>query len=118
MLFYFSPTCRNGDEQFIQWKEVVKQVDPKRFQLLGLVSDFEEPAKIEAYLKSQGLDGVTDLQVAYAPFNVRRDYALFTAPLTVVVSNTGSIEKIWPDRWDSETNRAVSSLLAVRLPGN
>lgn len=112
VLLFFSPTCKFGDEQFVYWKQIIKRADRNQFEVLALVGDFEDPAKMEQYLKSNGVavDSEHSLPVVFVPLSVRQGFGLMTPPMTIVVSNVGTIEDIWIGKWDDETARIAGTV--------
>ncbi|HEX6182745.1 MAG TPA: redoxin domain-containing protein [Pyrinomonadaceae bacterium] len=113
LLFYFTRTCPYCRDQFPRWREILERVDGERFEVIGLVDEAEDKPRLEEYLRSVGCasDSPKPLRVAFVPKEVRRNYKLTATPVTLLVSNDGTVEKLWEGRWgDVETTDAGRTL--------
>ena len=102
VLLFFSPACRYSHEQFAYWREIIARVAPERFEVLGLVSEAEDKARLEEYLRALGhaAGSPRPLRVALISEETRRSYKLSMTPTTIVVANDGSVEQVWRGRWN------------------
>lgn len=113
VMFYFTRTCPYCREQFPHWREILERADRERFEVIGLVDKAEDRPRLEEYLRSMGCaaDSRTPLRVALIPKDVRRAYKLSATPITLLVSNDGTVERWWEGRWgDAERNDAGQAL--------
>ena len=113
LMFYFTRTCPFCRDQFPRWREILERVDGERFEVIGLVDEAEDKPRLEEYLRSVGCAGDSGkpLRVAFVPKEVRRKYKLTATPVTLLVSNDGTVEKWWAGRWgDVETTDAGRTL--------
>lgn len=115
VFLYFTPTCPYCRQQFPYWREILTGADRERFEVIGVVSDTEDKAKLEDYLQQFGCDGnsPTPLRVALVPDGVRRDYKLTATPITLVISNDGTVEKAWSGRWGGKETAEASKFFGV-----
>ena len=107
VLLYFTPSCPYCHEQFSYWKELLNRVNRNRFQVLGLVSESEDKKKVNEYPSSVGCES---MRVALVPKGVLNSYKLSMTPTTIVVENTGKVEKAWAGKWNSEIAASASSI--------
>ena len=107
ILLYFSPSCPYCLEQFAHWKEILDRINRNNFQVIGLVSESEDRAKVDEYLRSVGCES---MRVAFIPDGVLNSYNLSMTPMTIVIANDGRVEKVWTGKWDSEALVAASSI--------
>jgi len=112
VFLFFSPGCQYCHEQFPYWREVLKSINGNRFQVIGLVSDSEDKAKVEDYLRSAGCES---MPVAFLPSSIQQSYKLIFTPITIVVDNNGRVEKIWPGLWDNDTIASANSSLGLEI---
>jgi peroxiredoxin len=110
VLLYFTPSCPYCQEQFPYWQEIISRANANHFQVLGLVSESEDRAEVEQYLRGVGCE---TLRVAFAPRSVFIDYKLSVTPTTVVVTNDGIVEQAWVGKWDSESLDAARSIFGL-----
>lgn len=117
VLLFFTPTCRYCHEQFPYWRELLSEADPNRFEIIGVVSQAEQRAEIEAYLRSVGFSGEAGpaMRVAFVPDEVRESYKLFSTPITLVVASDGTLEKAWRGRWSPRDLAAANAFFGIDL---
>lgn len=118
VLLFFTPNCPYCRAQFVYWREVIKQVDGNRFRVLGVAAESEDKVKLEEYLHTVGCSIDTDLAlpVAFISDSVRRSYKLSATPITLVVTNDGTVEKVWAGKWDSEDIAVANTILNLNIP--
>lgn len=99
VLLFFTPTCRYCRGQFAYWREMLERADRERFEIIGVVAETEDPAKIEEYLREIGGGLPVPLRVAMISADVRRSYKLTATPITLVVASDGTVEQSWQGLW-------------------
>jgi hypothetical protein len=112
IFFYFSPDCAYCDEQFPLWKQLMSEVDHSRYEMIGLVSDWQENNTVQQYLQQRGCE---NLKVLKVPSAVLKTYRLSLTPMTLVVDGAGTVEGIWPGRWDERMINDVRVFFSVTL---
>lgn len=110
VFLYFSSRCRYSYEQFPYWRYLIEQSRSGGFQVLGLVSEHENPQKVRELLKSMKAG---PLAVARIPDSVYRRYKLLITPLTLTVDSRGRVEKNWVGRWGFRTMQEAAQLLKL-----
>jgi peroxiredoxin len=115
VLLYFTPPCPYCRQQFAYWREILDRTDRNRFEVIGLVADSEDKSKIEEYLRSVGCanDSSTALPVALIPEDVRRRYKLTATPITLVITNDGTVEEAWSGRWNAPALARANSIFGL-----
>ncbi|HEV2707556.1 MAG TPA: hypothetical protein VGV59_16685 [Pyrinomonadaceae bacterium] len=91
---------------------MVNKHDANRFEVYGLVSQSENKDKLKEYLKSVGSDS---MRLALASPKDISSYKLSKTPLTLLVSNDGTIEKAWVGLWDDESLAEASSAFGIEF---
>ena len=117
VFFYFTPTCNFCRKQFAYWHDILANADARNLEVTGLVSETEDRVKLGDFLSqmSCAANSPTPLKVAFVPEDVMRNYKLAPTPLTLVVSNSGTVEKAWIGLWDEANVPAASSFLGVTI---
>lgn len=113
MFLYFTPSCVFCREQFAFWREALGRASGGGYEVVGLVDRAEDKTRLVEYLREMGCaaDSRTPLRVALVPEEVRRDYHLSATPITLIVSNDGTVRKVWVGRWtEAEKSDAGSAL--------
>ena len=112
VLLFFTPTCPFCSEQFPYWKEMLNRANGNQFQIIGVVSESEDKAKIEEYLKSLGCES---LSVAILPKNVSKNYKLSMTPTTIVIDNEATVQQVWTGKWQSDDLATASSIFGFQF---
>lgn len=117
VLLFFTPACRYCHEQYPYWRALLSEADPNRFEIIGVVSQGEQKAEIEAYLRSMGCMGEAkpNMRVAFVPDDVRESYKLFSTPITLVIASDGTLEKAWRGRWSPQDLAAANAVFGIKL---
>jgi peroxiredoxin len=117
VLFYFSPTCRFCKRQFPYWKAILERAADKNFEVLGIVSQAEDAAKVEDFLRGMGCssESNTPLRVARVPRNVLGEYKLSATPITLIVANDGRVEKAWNGQWSNDELATVYPIFGLNV---
>lgn len=113
VLLFFTASCPYCSEQFPYWKELLNKVNGNHFQIIGVVSESEDRAKLEEYLKSFGCDF---LPVAILPKGVSKSYKLSITPTTLVIDNEATIQQVWIGKWNAADLAAAGSILGFQVP--
>ncbi len=97
VLFYFTPPCKFCLKQFPYWRSILAHADANRFEVIGLVREAEDVTKLKTYLSEIGCaqDSPVPLKVVLVPDDVVLRYKLSVTPVTLIVSNSGTVEKAW-----------------------
>jgi peroxiredoxin len=117
LYFYFTPPCRFCAKQFAYWRDILAHVDANQFEVIGLVKETEDVAKLKTYLREMGCssDSPASLKVVLVSDDVLERYKLSPTPATVIVSNRGIVEKDWIGLWDEANISAASSAIGVAI---
>lgn len=117
LFLYFTPTCKFCVKQFAYWRNIVRQADSERLEVIGLVSELEDVAKLEVFLSEMksSRDSAAPLNVVLVSDDVLRSYKLSPTPLTLIVSNTGIVEKAWVGLMDNANISAASSVMGIAI---
>ena len=118
VLLFFAPTCPFCRKQFVHWREILKQARQDRLEVIGVVDEKEDRAKLEEYLRAEGCakDSQTPLRVAFVPKEVRSRYKFLATPITLLVKNDGTVEKYWSGAWSEEETSDAASVLGLAIP--
>lgn len=115
LLFFYTPSCPYSRQQFPGWLDLADRADKSQIEVIGLVADTEDKAKLREYLHEAGLgrpSGVT-FTTALVPKEVRSTYKLSETPLTLLIANDGTVKKVWAGRWDSKALASVNGAFGI-----
>ena len=117
LFFYFTPPCRFCAKQFAYWRDILAHVDINRFEVIGLVREAEDVAKLKTYLREMGCSSGSpvSLEVVLVSDDILQRYKLSPTPATLIVSNRGIVEKDWIGLWDEANISAASSAIGVAI---
>jgi peroxiredoxin len=117
VLLFFTATCQFCQQQAPYWRELLTRADGAHFEVIGLVDQKEDKTKLQDYLSkvNRAPEAGTPLPVAFISTDVRRSYKLSETPITLVVANDGTVEKVWVGRWTDADMATASALLGVNL---
>jgi peroxiredoxin len=113
MLIYFTPTCRFCRAQFPYWKEALEHAESNGYEVVGLVNETEDRAKLAEYIREMGCsaDSQKPLKIALVPEEIKHSYQLSATPITLLVNNEGTVQKAWVGQWSvSDVGEASTSL--------
>jgi peroxiredoxin len=115
VLLYFTPTCPYCRQQFAYWREMLERIDGNSFEVIGVVSQAEDKARLQDYLASMGCAPASraPLRVALVPDAVRDQYMLNSTPVTLLVDNNGTVEQAWVGKWADKDATTAGSLLGL-----
>jgi peroxiredoxin len=112
VFIFFSPTCPYSAQQAAYWRQMMDEIDPARFEVVGLTGEREDKQKVAAFIQEMGYASAkTPPHVMFVPDGVLRSYKLSSTPTTLLVSNTGRVENVWVGRWNFDTAQAAGSAL-------
>ncbi len=85
--------------------------------MIGLVREAEDVTKLKTYLSEIGCaqDSPVPLKVVLVPDDVVLRYKLSVTPVTLIVSNSGTVEKAWMGLWDENNISAASSAIGIPI---
>lgn len=115
LLFFYTPSCPYSRQQFPGWLDLAARTDKSKIEVLGLVADGEDKAKLREYLSEMGLShpsGVT-FTTALIPKGLRSSYKLSETPLTLLIANDGTVKKVWAGKWDSKALASVNGAVGL-----
>lgn len=117
VVLFFTPTCPFCRQQFAYWREILGRTDKTNFQVIGLVDQAEDKARLEEYLRTMGCsqDSQTPLRIALIPKDVRDSYRLNATPITLVVANDGTVTKAWAGKWEEVQTADASTVFGLSL---
>jgi hypothetical protein len=117
VFFYFTPPCKFCKKQFVYWRSILAHADANRLEVIGLVREAEDVATLKTYLSEMGCapDSTAPLKVVLVPDDVLLRYKLSATPVTLIVSNSGTVEKAWMGLWDEANISAASSALGIAI---
>ena len=115
VLLFLSPTCPFTKEQLPYWTELIRKGDRERFAVTALVSDSVSADSVRSYLRTNAIDQSVD--VVFVPESVMKDYKLIATPITLVISNDGTVRKHWMGKWDNSSLSAASEFFGVSFSG-
>lgn len=115
LLFFYTPSCPYSRQQFPGWLDLADRADKSKIEVIGLVGDTEDKAKLREYLREMGRgrpSGVT-FTTALVPKEVRSTYKLSETPLTLLIANDGTVKKVWAGRWDGQALASVNGAIGM-----
>ena len=103
VLLVFQADCPACEGIVSLWKDIKLDCDRRQFQIFGISLDNQ--AKANAFLKTNDLDleSFAGLDSAF-----KNRYGLHETPLTILINQSGDIEKVWvglPDNGTAEDAR-------------
>lgn len=116
LLFFYTPSCPYSRQQFPGWLDLADRADKSQIEVLGLVADAEDKAKLREYLHEVGLGRPSGVPftTALVPKEVRSTYKLSETPLTLLIASDGTVKKVWAGRWDNKALAAVNGAIGAR----
>ena len=114
VFLFLSPDCVYCDKQMPYWRQLVDQIDDKKFEVYTIARDSESLGQLHDYIVSEQLDLVPTI---LAPDRVWRAYKLWGTPTTLVISQDGSVIQSWRGLWGMEVQEEASAILSVAFRG-
>jgi peroxiredoxin len=117
VFFYFTPPCKFCRQQFAYWRDILTRADANRLEVIGLVSETEDLAKLAIFLKEMkcAQDSTVPLKVVLVSPEVLSSYKLSPTPLTLIVLNTGTVERAWLGLWNEAHISEASSVMGMTI---
>lgn len=94
---------------------MIRQIDRRRFEVVGLAADSENKAEVISYLKAIDCG---DLPVAFVGADVLKSYRLSLTPMTIVVNGNGVVDEVWRGKWSPSVVATASQVLGVQITAN
>ena len=112
LLLFFSPNCPYCQQQSPLWRELLDKVDSNRFNVVGVVSDKENPRLVSAHADGAGyFKTKTPLPVVFFDDESLGTYKLTATPTTLVINEDGKVEHAWIGKWDESATTEVAAAL-------
>lgn len=112
VLLVFRPECPACERTLPYWKKIKAACDREGYQVFGI--SLENSGKTIEFLQTKGLN----LEVFAAPDAHFKDtYKLNLTPVTIVIGNDGSVEKIWPGALNENSKSEVETYFGISLDG-
>ncbi len=105
-----SSACPYTDVQFPYWCRLIETADLKRFEIVGMVDEEEDPFEVLGYLQSQACD--LSAKVIRIDTELAQILHLSISPSTVIVNPEGIVEKSWSGMWHRDEVREAIRLVA------
>lgn len=112
LLLFFSPNCPYCEQQSPLWRDLLNNVDKDRFNVVGVVSDREDPQSVAAYAEVAGYFKTrTRLPVLFFDNESLGSYKLTATPTTLLIDEDGRVEHAWVGKWDESRVLEVAEAL-------
>lgn len=111
VFLHLSSACPYTDVQFPYWCRMIESADLKRFEIVGMVDEGEDPFQVSAYLQSQACD--VSFPVIRFDRGLAQELQLSISPSTLIVDPKGMVEKSWSGMWHrDEVQEAIQMVTA------
>jgi peroxiredoxin len=110
VLLVFHPQCPACEQVIPYWKQIQAAGELKHYQVFGI--SLGDISKSNAFLSSSGLSLETFVDLEDA---TKALYKLNLTPLTIVIDNTGKVEKIWPGAFNRGTKPDVERYFGISV---
>jgi peroxiredoxin len=111
VLLFFKTTCGYCKKQMKYWKELVSNADPQKFRITAVTTETNTQA-ISDYLKSYEVE---DWEVLSIKLEDAQKARFFVTPITVVIDNKGTVEKVWFGMWQNSSIDSLSKYFGVNF---
>lgn len=113
VLLVFLPHCEACERSVPHWKEIITACARNNYQVLGISLD-NGPNTTE-FLMSHGLrlNTLVDMDA-----HTRDVYKFSLTPQTIVIDNSGKVQKIWPGAFRQDTKQQVEQYFGISLQDN
>lgn len=112
LLMFFSPSCLYCVKQGPIWRDLLDRIDANRFNVVGIVGDREDKQEVTQHV--DGL-GYFKTRVALPVVAVNNDalarYKLTATPTTLLIDDSGRVERAWVGMWDDAKIAEVAAAL-------
>lgn len=101
LILFSSTTCPFCNKQNPYWIQLAKQINAENYKIYMLFNDDEEIPKVEQYLEDNGFTiAENQITVLFSDNEMLQKYKLNGTPTTLVVNESGTVEKSWSGLWD------------------
>lgn len=114
VLLYFTPSCGYCSEQFPYWRQVIKNAEPSKLEVIGILADTEDRSGVADYLRSVDCQ---DLPVILVPKSLFKDYKLVSTPTTLVIGSDGRVRRAWLGEWNPSMLAAAVAEFGFPISG-
>ena len=110
VLLVFTPGCAACERTVPYWKEIRASSVRHQYQILGI--SLGEGLKSNSFLSSNGLnlEALVDIDA-----ETRAAYKFSLTPLTIVIDNTGKVEKVWPGAFNQQSKQEVEKYFGISV---
>lgn len=112
IVLYFRTGCPYCRTQFAYWRQLIGRLDSRQYQLICLVPDSEDRHKVREYMKSME---VGHIEPAFISREVIRKNKLLVTPITLIVSELGTVERAWSGLWNNDDLKVAGRFLHMIL---
>ena len=108
VLLVFSPQCSACERVLPYWEEIKAACVRNQYQIFGVSLD--DGPRTHEFVRSNGLslEAFVDIEA-----ETKEAYKLFLTPLTIVIDNSGRVERIWPGVFSQETKQEVERYFGI-----
>lgn len=110
VLLVFTPQCTACERALPYWREIKAACARSQYQIFGVSLD--DGPRTSAFLLSNGLslEAFVDIEA-----ETKEAYKFFLTPLTIVIDNSGRVERIWPGVFSQETKLEVERYFSISV---
>jgi peroxiredoxin len=112
ILLVFSPHCPWCTVNMPNWRAILKELNASEYRIVGISM---RSNGVRDFVRSHGLEDL--LVIADADSRDLSSYKLSLSPMTIVISELGKIERVWPGVLDGSRNKEAEQYLGIKLPG-
>jgi peroxiredoxin len=101
VIFFSSTSCPYCKKQNAYWLDCLKQLDPGKYEIIAVFNEREERQTVADHLNKYGFtEGGSSLKLLFSPDDTLQKYKLRSTPITLVLDENGTVEKVWQGLWD------------------
>ncbi|MFY9622455.1 MAG: redoxin domain-containing protein [Pyrinomonadaceae bacterium] len=108
VLFVFSPQCTACERTVPHWRKIIEASVRNQYQVFGV--SLGDAVGSSSFLASNGLKLETLIDI---DAETRAAYKLSLSPLTIVIDNTGKVEKVWPGAFNRQSKQEVEEYFGI-----
>lgn len=110
VLLVFLTQCEACERSLPYWREIKTACARNQYQIFGISLD--DGPKTNVFLMSNGLnfEAFVDIDA-----KTREAYKLSLTPQTIVIDNSGKVERIWPGAFRRETKLEVEEYFGISV---
>lgn len=109
ILLFFRTTCGYSQKQMPYWKELASNADRQNYKVTALTTETDTQA-IENYMQRYKIQ---DWEVLTISPEEAQTAKLLATPITIVVDNKGTVEKVWTGMWQNNDVDSASKYFAL-----